>query len=117
MTRRMGNSFVQLLAISAVLIALGLAGAGGGIGCTRSTAVDEERRGICGEGGDSCCGFGGGGNGPLDEPGRLIVVGLEGVIEAVYWGADGGLGLLLLVAAGLLRSGRTRKPASMRTVR
>ena len=39
-TRRMGNSFGQLLTKRAVLIAFGLAGVGGGRGCKSAGAVE-----------------------------------------------------------------------------
>ncbi|KAI2293176.1 hypothetical protein LOZ03_002311 [Ophidiomyces ophidiicola] len=49
-TSNMGNSFVQLLTRSAVLIALGVAGGGGAAGCTND-AVVEDRRSAEGGGG------------------------------------------------------------------
>lgn len=53
-TRSIGKSFVQLLTNKAVLIAFGLAGVGGGIGCTEIGAVEDLRRsGGSGVGGGS----------------------------------------------------------------
>lgn len=51
-TRRIGKSFAQLLTKSAVLMAVGLAGAGGGSGCTfRIGAVEARLKGGGGGGG------------------------------------------------------------------
>jgi len=54
-TRRMGKSFGQLLTKRAVLIALGLAGFGGGGGCNCAVVVDIRLRGSleCGVGVES----------------------------------------------------------------
>ena len=95
-TRSIGKSFVQLLTNRAVLIAFGLAGAGGGIGWTAIGAVDDLWRG----GGS---GVGGGsvalGKGKLvksfTDAGRVSFVGLAfpGVAIAVCdWPRGEGVG-------------------------
>lgn len=66
MTRRMGKSFAQLLTSSAVLMAVGLAGAGGGRGWTFVIgAVDARLKG-------GATG-GGGGRGGVRFPEALLV--------------------------------------------
>jgi hypothetical protein len=55
MTRRIGKSFAQLLTSRAVLMAVGLAGDGGGKGrMLGAGAVDARRRGGGGKGNDPC---------------------------------------------------------------
>lgn len=67
MTRRMGKSFAQLLTSRAVLMAVGLAGAGGGRGWTFVIgAMDARLKGGAAEGG-------GGGRGEVRFPEALLV--------------------------------------------
>lgn len=61
-TRRIGNSFAQLLTSNAVLIAVGLAGNGGGSGWTDWPGAAEGRREVParrGDGDDIACAAGG----------------------------------------------------------